>query len=65
MSDRITDLEEKHAFLEHRVEQLDGVIREVADAVEALRHELRATRAHLEHVETRVVESLPDDDPGA
>jgi uncharacterized coiled-coil protein SlyX len=63
MTDRITALEEKHAFLEHQVEQLDGVIRELYDVVEGLRREIRAARAHIDKVETRLVESLAEDEP--
>jgi len=54
MTDRITNLEEKHAFLARQVEQLDGVIRELYAALEALQREVRAARSHIDRVEARL-----------
>lgn len=54
MDDRITTLEEKFAFLEHQVEQLDGVIREAFTEVEGLRRELAQVRSAIRQVETRL-----------
>ena len=63
MDDRITSLEEKFAFLEHQVEQLDGVIRDAFERLDGLARELQQTRASIQHVETRLDESGSDEDP--
>ncbi len=54
MDDRITTLEEKFAFLEHQVEQLDGVIRDAFTKVEGLSRELAQVRNAIQQVETRL-----------
>ncbi len=62
MDDRITSLEEKFAFLEHQVEQLDGVIRDAFERLDGLARELKQTRASIQHVETRLDESGSDEE---
>ena len=54
MDDRITTLEEKFAFLEHQVEQLDGVIREAFTTIEGLGRELAGLRNAIQQVEVRL-----------
>ena len=61
MDDRVTTLEEKFAFLEHQVEQLDGVIRDAFDRLDGLAREIKQVRNAIRQVETR----LEDDDEDA
>lgn len=48
MEDRLTRVEEKIAYLEHFVGELDGVVRELHDGLAAVRREVGALRARLE-----------------
>ena len=46
--DRIIALEEKVAFLEHDLEELDGVVRTLHDHIDALNKSIERLRADLE-----------------
>ena len=48
MSDRITGVEEKLAYLEKFVTELDGVVRELHDGLDAVRREMKQVRAQIE-----------------
>ena len=60
MEERIIKLEDRVAFLEHDLEQLDAVVRELADRLDAMSGDLVRFRdelvARLEHAEE------PDED---
>lgn len=47
-ADRLIRIEEKIAHLEHQGEQLDGVVRDLAGQLDALRRELGRLRAAFE-----------------
>lgn len=63
MPNPIADLQERFAFLERHVEQLDDVIRRLADRTDALARDLGAVRAATEVLRTRVPEAPPSDGP--
>jgi uncharacterized coiled-coil protein SlyX len=48
MSDRLTTVEEKIAYLEQFVGELDGVVRELHDSLAAVRREMGQLRGQLE-----------------
>ena len=48
MTDRLTNVEEKIAYLEKFVADLDGVVRELHDGLDAARREMGQLRAQLE-----------------
>lgn len=59
---RIITLEERIAYLERYVEQLDGVIRDNAQAIEQLGHRIASTH---EHVSKRLTDiETKQTDPG-
>ncbi len=47
MSDRLTNVEEKIAYLEQFVSELDGVVRELHDGLNAVRREVGQLRNQL------------------
>ena len=51
MEDRIIALEEKFAFLEKHVEELDSVVKEAFDAMSVIRNEIERLRGHIDQVE--------------
>jgi uncharacterized coiled-coil protein SlyX len=56
MTERLTLVEEKIAYLEKFVSDLDGVVRELHDGLEAARREIRQIRSQLQQ------QSQGDDD---
>ena len=48
MSDRLTNVEEKIAYLEQYVGELDTVVRELHDSLAAVRREMGQLRVQLE-----------------
>lgn len=48
MQERLTRVEEKIAYLEQFVGELDGVVREVHDGLDALRREFKRLRERVE-----------------
>lgn len=61
MSDRLTTVEEKIAYLEQYVGELDGVVREMHDNLTAVQREMRQLKAQLE----QGPETDDSDDPEA
>lgn len=61
MSDRLTTVEEKIAYLEQFVGELDGVVRELHDSLAAVRREVGQLRGQLEQSQ----QASPPDDPDA
>ena len=48
MDDRLTNVEEKIAYLEHFVCELDGVVRELHDMLGAVRRDVGTLRTQVE-----------------
>ena len=59
MEDRIIALEEKFSFLEHHVEELDSVVKEAFDAMNAIRKEIERLSGHIDEVEQHFAEPAP------
>ncbi len=61
MEDRLTRVEEKIAYLEQFLGELDGVVRELHDGLAAVRREVGGLREQI----ARPAEEDDSDDPGA
>ena len=63
MSDRVTDLEEKLAFIERHVEELDKIVRELYDRFAALGRDVSRVRDEmsrgLEEMQRRPEDDVP------
>ena len=59
MEDRIIALEEKFAFLEKHVEDLDSVVKEAFDAMGVIRIEIKRLQGHLEKIQQQQLDEEP------
>lgn len=65
MENRFIALEEKFVFLEQHLEELDVVVREAFESIEAMRREIAGLQGYIEKVEQQQLEEEPgEEDPG-
>lgn len=65
MEQRLIALEERFLFLERHVGELDGVVRGLAEDLDALKRELRRASATAEQRHDQVLQRLESREPGS